>query len=102
MTKPFFSICIAAYNAQPYIGECLGSIAEQDYFDFEVIIVDDGSLGSLVFAGTSLFSSLLDVVWIIYSCGNSLVSRCVNQVFRLTNRLDCLCPSINTKLGLYV
>ncbi len=64
--------------------------------------MDDGSSGALVFAGTSLFSSLLDVVWIIYSCGNSLVSRCVNQVFRLTNRLDCLCPSINTKLGLYV
>ena len=48
MTKPFFSICIAAYNAQPYIGECLGSIAEQDYCDFEVIIVDDGSEEPLV------------------------------------------------------
>lgn len=43
MTKPFFSICIAAYNAQPYIGECLGSIAAQDCRDFEVVIVDDGS-----------------------------------------------------------
>lgn len=48
MTKPFFSICIAAYNAQPYIGECLGSIAEQDCCDFEVIIVDDGSEEPLV------------------------------------------------------
>lgn len=44
MTRPFFSICIAAYNAQRYIGECLGSIAMQDCRDFEVIIVDDGSV----------------------------------------------------------
>lgn len=43
MTRPFFSICIAAYNAQRYIGECLGSIAAQDCRDFEVVIVDDGS-----------------------------------------------------------
>lgn len=44
MTRPFFSICIAAYNAQRYIGECLGSIAAQDCRDFEVVIVDDGSV----------------------------------------------------------
>lgn len=43
MTRPYFSICIAAYNAQRYIGECLDSIAAQDCRDFEVIIVDDGS-----------------------------------------------------------
>ena len=44
MTRPFFSICIAAYNAQRYIGECLDSIAAQDCRDFEVVIVDDGSV----------------------------------------------------------
>lgn len=43
MTAPFFSICIAAYNAEPYIGECLRSIAAQDCRDYEVVIVDDGS-----------------------------------------------------------
>lgn len=48
MTRHFFSICIAAYNAQRYIGECLGSIAAQDCRDFEVVIVDDGSEEPLV------------------------------------------------------
>lgn len=43
MTFPFFSICIAAYNAQEYIDECLQSIAVQDCRDYEVVIVDDGS-----------------------------------------------------------
>ena len=43
MTAPFFSICIAAYNAERYISECLRSIAAQDCRDYEVVIVDDGS-----------------------------------------------------------
>lgn len=43
MTFPFFSICIAAYNAQEYIDECLWSIVAQDCRDYEVVIVDDGS-----------------------------------------------------------
>lgn len=48
MNLPFFSICIAAYDAQRYIDECLGSISAQDCHDYEVIIVDDGSLQPLV------------------------------------------------------
>ena len=47
MTTPFFSICIAAYNVERYLGECLRSIAEQDCRDFEVVIVDDGSIEPL-------------------------------------------------------
>lgn len=43
MNRPFFSICIAAYNADNYIEECLASIAMQDCDDYEVVIVDDGS-----------------------------------------------------------
>lgn len=43
MIQPFFSICIAAYNAGGSIVECLCSIAMQDCQDYEVIVVDDGS-----------------------------------------------------------
>ena len=43
MIQPFFSICIAAYNAGGGIVECLCSIATQDCQDYEVIVVDDGS-----------------------------------------------------------
>ncbi len=48
MNRPFFSICIAAYDAQRFIDECLESILAQDCHDYEVIIVDDGSLQPLV------------------------------------------------------
>lgn len=41
--KDLISIIIPAYNVAPYIGECINSILDQKYSDFEIIIVDDGS-----------------------------------------------------------
>ena len=41
MTK--FSIIIPAYNVEEYITDCLNSISNQTYTDFEVICVDDCS-----------------------------------------------------------
>lgn len=38
------SIIIAAYNAEKYIKKCISSILCQGEYDYEVIIVDDGSL----------------------------------------------------------
>lgn len=37
------SIIIAAYNEEKYIRKCLESLAKQNYKDFEIIVVDDGS-----------------------------------------------------------
>jgi glycosyltransferase involved in cell wall biosynthesis len=41
--KPFFSIIIPLYNKAKFIKETLQSVLDQDFFDFEVIVVDDGS-----------------------------------------------------------
>lgn len=38
-----FSIIIPMYNAERYIVECISSITTQDYKNYEIIIVDDGS-----------------------------------------------------------
>ena len=40
---PFLSIIIPVYNAEQYLKECFESIKKQDFMDYEVIIVDDGS-----------------------------------------------------------
>lgn len=52
--RPLLSICIPAYNAEEVIGGCLASIAGQDFGDFEVVIVDDGSGARLVLGGDAL------------------------------------------------
>ncbi|EMD1718127.1 glycosyltransferase family 2 protein [Providencia stuartii] len=42
-SKPFFSIIIPVYNSENYIRDCLLSVKNQSYENFEAIIVDDGS-----------------------------------------------------------
>ena len=41
---PVVSVVIPAFNAQKYLERCLNSFAGQTFKDFEVIIVDDGSI----------------------------------------------------------
>lgn len=42
-TTPFFSIIIPIYNVAPYLERCIKSILSQDFTDYEMILVDDGS-----------------------------------------------------------
>ncbi len=39
----FFSIIIPVYNVENYLEHCLNSVLHQDFDDFEIILVDDGS-----------------------------------------------------------
>lgn len=41
-----FSVIVPVYNVEQYLNECLDSIICQDYDNFEIIIVDDGSTDS--------------------------------------------------------
>ncbi len=43
MSKPFFSILIPAFNQVGLMDNCIASLKNQSFEDFEVIIVDDGS-----------------------------------------------------------
>ncbi len=43
---PTVSVVIPVYNAAPYIQECLNSIIQQTFQDFEIIVIDDGSSDS--------------------------------------------------------
>ena len=45
-TAPKASVVVAAYNAAATLGECLSSIRELNYPDYETIVVDDGSTDS--------------------------------------------------------
>jgi glycosyltransferase involved in cell wall biosynthesis len=41
---PFVSIVIPAYNCEKTIGKCLDSLLKLDYPQYEILVVDDGSL----------------------------------------------------------
>lgn len=43
MNNPFFSVVITCYNYEKYIGHCIQSVLNQDFTDFEIIIVNAGS-----------------------------------------------------------
>ena len=39
--KPFFSVIVPAHNSEMFIGRCIQSIREQEFTDYELIIVCD-------------------------------------------------------------
>lgn len=41
--NPLLSIIVPVYNVEAYLVECLDSILAQDFTDYELILVDDGS-----------------------------------------------------------
>ena len=43
MRPPLFSICIPCYNVEAYIRRCIDSVLEQEFYDCEIVCVDDGS-----------------------------------------------------------
>ncbi|MBD2721800.1 glycosyltransferase family 2 protein [Hymenobacter armeniacus] len=43
MTNPYFSVVIPTYNRAAFIGATLDSVLAQDFSEFEVLVVDDGS-----------------------------------------------------------
>lgn len=40
---PYFSIILPVYNVAAYLRRCIQSVLEQDFHDYELILVDDGS-----------------------------------------------------------
>ena len=41
--KPFFSVIVPVYQSEATLERCVQSVLTQEYEDFELILVDDGS-----------------------------------------------------------
>ena len=46
MNTPEASVIIPVYNAENYLKQCLDSVKNQTFSDYEVILIDDGSTDS--------------------------------------------------------
>ena len=42
-TRPFISVIVPVYNGAKFIGDCLDALLANQYSEFEVIVVNDGS-----------------------------------------------------------
>lgn len=41
--KDLISVIVPVYNVEPFIASCLDSLSKQNYQNFEVLLVNDGS-----------------------------------------------------------
>lgn len=56
MTAPKLSVLLAVHNGEPYLKAALDSVLAQDFRDFELVVVDDGSTD----AGPARVAALAD------------------------------------------
>lgn len=43
--QPLISVCVPVYDTEPFLERCLRSAAEQDFDNFEIVVVSDASQG---------------------------------------------------------
>lgn len=80
---PTVSIIIPAYNASLYLRECVDSVVNQDFKDWELILVDDGSTDETVTICREYASSASNIS---YHCqSNQGVSVARNRGLEMAN-----------------
>ena len=77
--NPLFSVVIPVYNvADNMLRECIDSVLNQTYTNFEIILVDDASTMESVRTVLKEYESN-DKVTVIYRSKNGHISRCTND-----------------------
>ena len=73
-----FSVLIPVYNTEKYLEECLQSVLNQTYQDFEIILVNDGSTDNSVAICDKFQSDFPETIKVIHNENQGqLASRCI-------------------------
>ena len=68
--SPFLSVVVPVYNVSKYLEECLDSVIQQSFKDFEVLLINDGSTdGSLDLLEEVASRDSRVRVWSQFNCG---------------------------------
>lgn len=102
---PFVSIVMCTYNGEKYIDEQIRSIIEQDYKNFELVIVDDASTDS-TFQKLQAFQKNHSFIRLYKNEGNigynknfeKALSLAKGELISLADQDDIWLPSKTTKL----
>lgn len=82
--EPLVSVIIAAYNAEAYIAECINSIIQQTYQNWELIICDDASHDKTRMI-CNKFAETHDRIKIIYNETNKHAAYSRNRCIEIAN-----------------
>ena len=69
-----FSVLIPVYNVEQYLEKCINSIVDQNYSDYEIIIVDDGSTDNSGRICDSFKDKYPEIITVIHKQNQGLIS----------------------------
>ena len=79
---PLFSLIIPIYNSEKYLFECINSVIEQQFDNFEIILVDDFSTDQSIKIAKSFLKKNKNIK-IIRNKKNEGVSVCRNKGIKI-------------------
>lgn len=90
--KDFFCIIVPVYNAENTLKKCLDSIVEQDFNDFSLVIIDDGSTDSSSNICKSYANKYPNVSYYRVQNGGALKARIIG-LSKVCSRYFMFCDS---------
>lgn len=95
--RPLISVVVASYNHQAYVQECLQSVLDQDFQDFEIVVTDDGSSDQTVARIQAMPDPRIQLKVLPHNRGacialNDAILRARGQFIAVLNSDDCFLP----------
>ena len=99
MNKPIISVILPVYNEEKFIGECIESILNQTYRDFELIIINDASSDRSAEIINSFNDQRISVINNLNNSGivKSLNKGCLNARGEFIARIDANDIAVETR-----